>query len=233
MAESDRPTLPAEDRSERGSRATRRLRRDGWIPGVVYGSGIDEPVSFKVGTRDLRLALQDASAVIDLKVGSADPRPVIVKETQQHPVRGEVQHIDLLQVDLRQKIHSTVPVELVGVDEAPGVVEGGVLEQQTRELNIEALPGDIPERIEVDVSKMDVPSNMPLSELHPPEGVEFLDDPDETIIAMIGAPTGLEETDAIEEEPELIGEGEQPAEAGEGEEQPAEGDADGTGDGSS
>jgi large subunit ribosomal protein L25 len=143
-------------------------------------------------------------------------------------VRGEVQHIDLLQVDLRQKIHSTVPVELIRADEAPGVVEGGVLEQQTRELNIEALPGDIPERIEVDVSGMEVPSNKPLSELHPPAGVEFLDDPDETIIAIIGAPTGLEETDAVEEEPELVGEGAEAGEApdAEGEDQPA--DAGGT-----
>lgn len=230
MADSDRPTLPAEDRSERGSRATRRLRREGWIPGVVYGSGIDEPVSFKVGTRDLRLALQDASAVIDLKVGSADARPVIVKEAQQHPVRGDVQHIDLLQVDLRRKIHSTVPVELVGVDEAPGVVEGGVLEQQIRELNIEALPGDIPERIDVDVSGMEVPSNKSLSEIRPPEGVEFLDDPAETIIATIGAPTGLEETDAVEEEPELVGEDGEPAQA-EADEQAS--DAGGTEDDSS
>lgn len=213
MADSDRPTLTAEDRAERGSRATRRLRREGWIPGVVYGSGVGEPLSFKVGSRDLRLALQDASAVIDLKIGSSDPRPVIVKDTQQHPVRGDVLHLDLLQVDLRQKIQSTVPVELVGVDEAPGVVEGGVLEQQTRELNIEALPGDIPERIDVDVSHLEVPSNMALSEISPPAGVEFLDDPDETVIATIGAPTELAETDAVEEEPELIGQDGEPVQA--------------------
>jgi len=201
----DRPTLPAEDREERGSRATRRLRRSGFIPGIVYGVGKDT-VSFKVTPRDLRLALQDASAVIDLKVGSGRALPVIVKETQQHPVRGEIQHIDLLQVDLSETIQSTVLVELEGVDEAPGVVQGGVLEQVTRELNIEALPGDIPENVVVDVSGMEINGTMHLSEIRPPDGVSFLDDAEETIVATIGAPTGLEETDAIEEETELVGE---------------------------
>ncbi|MBA3840328.1 MAG: 50S ribosomal protein L25 [Thermoleophilaceae bacterium] len=205
MADGDRPTLTVEERAERGSRATRRLRREGWVPGVVYGEG-SETVSFKVGVRDLRLALQAATAVIDLKVGSARPLPVIVKETQQHPVRGEVMHLDLLQVNLRQKIHSTLAVELVGSESAPGVVQGGVLEHVTRELNIEALPGDLPERIDVDVSGLEVAGTLPLSEISPPEGVEFLDDPDETVIATIGAPTALEETDAVEEETELVGE---------------------------
>jgi len=205
MADGDRPTLSVEERSERGSRATRRLRREGWVPGVVYGEGA-EPVSFKVGVRDLRLALQEATAVIDLEVGSARPLPVIVKETQQHPVRGEVMHLDLLQVNMRQKIHSTMAVELVGAEVAPGVVQGGVLEHVTRELNIEALPGDLPERIDVDVSELEVAGTLHLSEISPPEGVDFLDDLEETIIATVGAPTGLEETDAVEEETELVGE---------------------------
>ncbi len=205
MADGDRPTLSVEERSERGSRATRRLRREGWVPGVVYGEGA-EPVSFKVGVRDLRLALQEATAVIDLEVGSGRPRPVIVKETQQHPVRGEVMHLDLLQVNMREKIQSTTAVELIGAELAPGVVQGGVLEHVTRELNIEALPGDLPERIDVDVSGLEVAGTLHLSEISPPEGVDFLDDLEETIIATVGAPTGLEETDAVEEETELVGE---------------------------
>ena len=228
MADGDRPTLSVEERSERGSRATRRLRREGWVPGVVYGEGA-EPVSFKVGVRDLRLALQEATAVIDLEVGSARPLPVIVKETQQHPVRGEVMHLDLLQVNMRQKIHSTMAVELVGVEVAPGVVQGGVLEHVTRELNIEALPGDLPERIDVDVSELEVAGTLHLSEISPPEGVDFLDDLEDTIIATVGAPTGLEETDAVEEETELVGEDAEAAgiapdaEGGDGDEAGSEG----------
>jgi large subunit ribosomal protein L25 len=154
---------------------------------------------------------------------------VIVKETQQHPVRGEVMHLDLLQVNMRQKIHSTMAVELVGVEVAPGVVQGGVLEHVTRELNIEALPGDLPERIDVDVSELEVAGTLHLSEISPPEGVDFLDDLEDTIIATVGAPTGLEETDAVEEETELVGEDAEAAgiapdaEGGDGDEAGSEG----------
>jgi large subunit ribosomal protein L25 len=217
MAGSDRPTLNVDERTELGSRANRRLRRAGWVPGVVYAKDTD-PVAFKVGTRELRTALQEATAVIDLKVGSAKPRPVIVKETQLHPVRGDVLHLDLLQVDLRQRIHATVTVELLGAEVAPGVVQGGVLEQVTRELTIEALPGDIPESVEADVSDLEVADTLSLSQVSPPEGVDFLDDPD-TVLATISTPTELEETDAVEEETELVGE-----EAAAEEAEPAEGE---------
>jgi large subunit ribosomal protein L25 len=173
------------------------------VPGVVYGG--DDCVPFKVNQRVLRAALHDGSALIDLKLGGGKTRPVIVKEQQRHPVRGEVMHIDLLQVRLDEKIHSTVALELENVDEAPGVKEGGVLEHVTRELNIEALPTDIPERITVDVSGMDIQATMHLAEVTPPEGVAFLDDPDETIIATITVPTEVVEPE-IEEETELVGE---------------------------
>src|SRR5918997_1849179 len=103
----DRPTLEVEERSERGSRATRRLRRAGYVPGIVYGAG-DEPAAFQVGDRDLRLALQDGSAVLDLKIGGGKTLPVMVKDEQRHPVRGETMHIDLLQVELKQTIPAPV-----------------------------------------------------------------------------------------------------------------------------
>jgi large subunit ribosomal protein L25 len=204
MATSARPTLVVEERSERGTRATRRLRRDGYVPGVVYGGG-DDCISFKVNARTLRAALHDGSALIDLQIGSGAARPVIVKDQQRHPVRGQIVHIDLLQVRLDEKIHSTVAVELEGVEDAPGVKEGGVLEHVTRELNTEALPTDIPERIVVDVSGMEVNAVMHLSEVTAPPGVVFLDDPEETIIATITVPTAVAEPE-IEEETELVGE---------------------------
>jgi large subunit ribosomal protein L25 len=203
MADGNRPSLVVEERSERGTRATRRLRREGYVPGVVYGG--DDCISFKVNARVLRAALHDGSALIDLKIGSSTAKPVIIKDQQRHPVRGQIVHIDLLEVRLDEKIHSTVSVELEGVEDAPGVKEGGVLEQANRELNIEALPTDIPERILVDVSGMEVNAVMHLSELTPPAGVEFLDDPEETIIATITVPTAVAEPE-IEEETELVGE---------------------------
>jgi len=203
MADGKRPSLEVEERNERGTRATKRLRKDGYVPGVVYGG--DDCVPFKVNNRVLRAALHDGSALIDLKIGGSQARPVIVKDQQHHPVRGQVMHIDLLQVRLDEKIHSPVQVELEGVDEAPGVKEGGVLEHVTRELNIEALPTDIPERITVNVSEMGINAVMHLSEVAAPDGVTFLDDLEETIIATITVPTEVEEPE-IEEETELVGE---------------------------
>jgi large subunit ribosomal protein L25 len=221
MAEGKRPTLTVEERAERGSRATRRLRREGLVPGVLYGGSDGDSVSFKVGARDLRHVLSDGSALLDVKVDGGKARPVIVKDQQLHPVREQLLHIDLLEVRLDETIHSTVAIEITGVEESPGVKEGGVLEHVTRELNIEALPTDIPDNIVVDVSSMEVAATMHLSELAAPPGVTFLDDLEETLIATVVVPTEIEEPE-IEEETELVGEeGELP----EGEEAPEEGEA--------
>ena len=221
MAATKRPSLAVEERAERGSRATRRLRRAGLVPGVIYGGGGGDALAFQVGFRDLRLALQDGSAVLDVQVDGAASQPVIVKEQQFHPVRGEVMHIDLLQVRLDEKIQSTVHVELEGADDAPGVKEGGVLEHVTRELNIEALPTDIPERILVDVSSLEIAGTMHLSEVDVPRAVTLLDDLEETIIATITPPSEVGEEPEVEEETELVGEeAAEAAEAAEGEGEP-------------
>ena len=224
--------------SRRGTRATKRLRNAGFVPGVVYGeAAISTASSFKVElARPARGRSHDGSALIDLKIGDSTPRPVIIKAEQRHPVRGQIVHIDLLEVRLDEKIHSTVAVELEGIEDAPGVKEGGVLEQANRELNIEALPTDIPERILVDVSGMEIAAVMHLSEISAPAGVTFLDDPDETIIATITVPSQVVEPE-IEEETELVGEEAAAAEEAEGEapaggdeaEAPAEGGGDESG----
>jgi len=227
MADGTRPTLDVEDRTERGTRAAKRLRREGYVPGVVYGGKDGESTSFKVNWRDLRQVLA-GSALIDLKVGGKT-RPVIVKDQQQHPVRDELLHIDLLEVRLDEKIQTQVSVHLEGAEEAPGIKEGGVLEHVTHQLNIEALPTDIPEAIVVDVSGLEIAATMHLSEISPPQGVTFLDDPEETILATVVVPTEVEEPE-IEEETELVGEegevveGEEAAEGEEGA-APAEGEA--------
>jgi large subunit ribosomal protein L25 len=212
MADGRRPTLSVEERSERGTRATKRLRRAGLVPGVVYGGGSGDCISFKVDWRVLRQVLVDGSALIDLEV-AGKKRPVIVKDQQIHPVREEVIHIDLLEVRLDEKIQTTVGVHVEGAEEAPGIKEGGVLEHVTHQLNIEALPTAIPDAIVVDVSGMEIAATMHLSELTPPEGVTFLDDAEETIIATVVVPTEVEEPEEIEEETELVGE-EAEAEAG-------------------
>ena len=228
MADQNRPSLNVEERPERGTRPMKRLRREGYVPGVVYGGGDGDCTSFKVNALELRQVLVGGQALIDLKVGNKT-RPVIVKDQQLHPVRDEVMHIDLLEVRLDEKIQTTVGVHLEGSEEAPGIKEGGVLEHVTHQLNIEALPTDIPDTIHVDVSGLEIAATMHLSELTAPEGVTFLDDPEETIIATVVVPTEVEEPE-IEEETELVGEDGEPLEEGaepaEGEEAPSgEGEA--------
>jgi large subunit ribosomal protein L25 len=166
----------------------------------------------------LRLALSHAGAVLDLAVDEEASTPVVVKELTRHPVSGDAIHIDLLRVRLDRPIQATAALELVGSEEAPGVKEGGVLEHVTRELTIEALPTDIPDRIEFDVSEMDIGDTVTLAELTPPEKVKLLDD-EELVIATLTPPRlQIEEEPEIEEETELVGEGEEAPE-GEGEEE--------------
>jgi large subunit ribosomal protein L25 len=218
MADSKRPSIDLQERDERGSREARRLRRSGAVPGILYGGDTDgESISFKVDARQLRQVLVTGAALFDVKIGDGDTRPVIIKDQQLHPVREELMHIDLLEVNLLETIHAPVWVELTGGEESPGVKEGGVLEHVTRELNIEALPTDIPDNIVVDVSNMEIAATMHLSELTPPAGVTFLDDPEETIIATLVVPTEVEEPE-VEEETVLIGEDGEPIEPEEGEE---------------
>ena len=169
----------------------------------------------------------DGSALFDVKIGGEKSVPAILKERQDHPVRDEVVHVDFLEVRLDEKIQAEVAIELEGAEEAPGVKEGGVLDQSTREVGIEALPTDIPERIVVNVSHMDMGDTLTLDAIPAPKGVEFVDENlEEVTIASVVVPTKVEEPE-IEEETELIGEDGEPIEVPEGEEgeEPAEGEA--------
>jgi large subunit ribosomal protein L25 len=223
MATAQSTALAVGHREVAGSRAARRLRRTGSVPGILYGGG-EEPVAFQVDGRLLRQTLAHAGAVIELSIDGAGGTPVVVKEIVRHPVSGETLHIDMLRVRLDQAISATVVLDLVGADEAPGVKEGGVLEQVTRELNIEALPGDIPDVIQYDVSAVQIGDTITLDAVSPPRGVTLTDDP-ETVVATVTPPKlQLEEEEGIEEETELVAEGETAEEA---EEAAAEAPADG------
>jgi large subunit ribosomal protein L25 len=224
MAQATTTALPVERRDPDGSRAARRLRRTGNVPGVVYGGG-EDPVAFQVDSRTLRLALAHAGAVLELAVDGAAGTPVVVKEISRHPVTGYTLHIDLLRVRLDQAIQATVVLELTGADDAPGVKEGGILEQPTRELTVEALPTDIPDSLEHDVSEMVIGDTLTLAAVSAPANVKLIDDP-ETVIATLTPPRlQVEEEPGIEEETELVGEGE--GEAAEGAAEDAGGDSSG------
>ena len=198
--------LDVNSRESSGSRAVRRLRRSGRVPGVLYGGG-GEPVGFDADERELRHALAGSGAVLDLSVDGGKTTPVVLKDAQRHPVRGETIHVDLLRVNLNEAIHAVVPLELTGIDDAPGVKEGGVLEQITRELNVEALPTAIPESIVHDVGEMQISETILLGSLALPEGVTLLDDLEETVVATLSPPRLQSETaDEIESETEVVGE---------------------------
>jgi large subunit ribosomal protein L25 len=192
-------------RGPEGSRSARRLRRAGSVPGVVYGGG-DAPEHFSVDARTLRNTLAHSGAILQVSLDGGAESPVLVKDVQRHPVRGEVVHVDFLRVRMDEAIHTTVVLELTGADESPGVGQGGVLSQETRELNIEALPGDIPDSITHDVSGLEMNATLLLSAIAAPSGVTFLDDPAETVVATITPPTLEPVEEEIETETELVGE---------------------------
>ena len=142
----------------------------GNVPGVVYGGG-EDPVAFQVTRALLRHALAHAGAVLELSIGGDAATPVVVKEITRHPVTGDTIHIDMLRVRLDvRRSSATVVLDLVGAEDSPGVKEGGVLEQVTRELTIEALPTDIPDSIHHDVSALQIGDTLTLEAVTPPSG---------------------------------------------------------------
>jgi large subunit ribosomal protein L25 len=197
--------LEVASRDPDGSRSARRLRRSGRIPGVLYGGG-SEPVSFSVDARELRLALAGAGAVVDLSIDGSTATPVVLKEAQRDPVRGETTHVDMLRVRLDKPIHAVVPLELAGVDDTPGVKEGGILEQLTRELNIEALPTAIPESIVHELGELNIGDTLALEAIAVPEGITLLDDLSTTVASVSAPRLQSEEESEIESETELVGE---------------------------
>ncbi len=223
----ERVTLQVLERESSGSAESRRLRRQGLIPGVIYGGG-KEPRPISVEERVLRQALTGAGglhAILDVTLdGQETARPSILKSYQQDPVKGTLTHVDLQEVDLAKPIQARVVVELIG--EPVGVTEGGVLSQVNREITVEALPLEIPEHLDLDVTGMAIGDTLRLGDLPPYEAVRFLDDPEETVLATVTMPTKFVEPE-IEVEGEELEEGELPEgeEAPEGEEEaPAEGE---------
>jgi large subunit ribosomal protein L25 len=179
--------------------------------------------------------LAEGHALFDVEIDGGARLPVIVKDQHRHPVRGHVLHIDFLRVRLDEKIQSMVALELDGVEDAPGVREGGVLEHVTREVTVEALPTEIPERITVDVSEMDINDTINLASVAMPSGVKLMaDEPEEITIATLSPPRVEEEPEPeVEEEAELVGEGEEAPEGEEAAEGEGEGEAAPEGEGES
>ena len=229
----ERTKLVVAQREGLGSAESRRLRKEGIVPGVLYGNG--EPVAICIAERELRRALTGAAglhSILDVEIdGKGETHASILKEYQVDPVRGLVTHVDLQEVRLDQAIQASVTVLLVGGEDAPGVREGGVLSQPLREVTVEALPLEVPEHLDIDVSGMDIGGTLRVSDLTTPEGVTLLDDL-EMVVATVTAPTKVVEPEPTEEELAAM---EAEAEAAEGEEgaegeEAAEGEAEASGD---
>src|ERR687883_325502 len=209
----ERIRLEVKDRESRGSAESRRLRRQGLIPGVLYGRG-KTPHAITVPERELRRVLTGAGGlhtILDVVLeGQQTTHASILKDYQQDPIRGHISHVDLQEVRLDRPIQASVTVQLVG--EPAGTKEGGVLSQVQREINVEALPMEIPEHIDLDVSGMAIGDTLRLADLPAREGVTFLDDSEETVLATVTLPTREVEPEEVVEEGEELPEGEVPPE---------------------
>jgi large subunit ribosomal protein L25 len=220
----ERIKLAVQDRERLGSAEARRLRSRGFIPGVIYGHGGDAD-AFAVGERELRRALtgdHGTHAILDVVVGGKRTRHAVLKDAQMHPTRTRVLHVDLQEVRLDERIQAQVAVELMG--EPEGVTAGGVLTQVAREATVEALPMEVPDRLELDVSTLVIGDSARFSDLATPEGVTLLDDP-EGVIATVSVPTRVEEPEEVLADEELaegaeVSPGERPEGAAEGSAEP-------------
>ncbi len=221
----DNVDLQARPREERGKNAARRLRASGMLPAVLYGDGDGVSTALAVPDRVVDYTLQHIgdNALYDIDLGAGGSTARIV-DVQRDPVSGRLLHVDFAPVDMQQRIEVTVPLHVVG--EAPGIEEGGVLQQVAYEVQIETLPGDIPQELTLDVSSLGMNENLTLADLRLPEGITLVSDPEE-VAAIVTAPTEITEEEleaagVVEEEPEeVVEEGE---EAAEGEEEPEEGE---------
>ena len=190
--------LNAAKRGDSGKGSARRTRAAGRVPGVVYGRGM-EPVAISVDRREFVTALLSDSGMntlLDLEI-DGDTTLALTKELQRDPVRGTLLHADFVKIDRTVEVEVEVPVHIVG--EAPGAKEGGVLEHPLFTVHVRALPGDVPESIDADVSGLNMGDSLRVSDLAGDRAFTILDDPD-TVVASIVAPISEEALAAAEAE---------------------------------
>lgn len=220
MAEA--PVLNATARAGTGKGAARSARREGLVPGVIYGGGND-PVTINVKFNELLKMLKAGkflSTLLTLKVDGSDER-VICRGVQRDVVKDLPTHVDFLRLSPRSRINLLIPVEFVNQDEAPGLRRGGVLTVVRPEVELKVTASDIPEKIVVDVAGLDVGDTMTISMVDLPEGTRPMITDRDFVIANITAPSGLAAEEEEAEAAEAEVEGEVPVEA-EGEEEAAE-----------
>jgi large subunit ribosomal protein L25 len=183
--------LTVQTRAEVGRNAIKKVRKQGLIPGVIYGVG-HEPINLEVNGRQLSTVLAHSSSeniLLELEIVDGDNKRnslAMIQEVQHHPLQRRILHVDFHAVSATEKITAEVPIETIG--EPVGVkTGGGLLEHILRDLEVECLPGDLPERIQVDVSSLDINQSIHVKDLQLPAGVEAITDGDLTVVAVSAA----------------------------------------------
>jgi large subunit ribosomal protein L25 len=204
--------IKAAVRNEKGKGSARKLRSKKIIPAVLYGHKVD-PVMLAIENSEIVKAFKtgDDTTLIKVQIdnqGKKDEKLVMIRETQRHPVKNNILHLDLFAVNVKEKIHAPVHIRITG--ESPGVKLGGILRQIVREIEVRALPTEIPQHFEVDISNLEIGDSLQVSDLSTPENVQLLVDESAPILSIL-PPTVIKE--------------DEPEEGEEGEEVEAEGDA--------
>lgn len=198
--------LKATKRNSREQSALRKIREIGHIPGVVYGKD-KESKSIAVDGLELTKTVRDEgrNAIISLEIENDSSVDVMLHDYQMNPIKDELVHIDFFIVNMSEEMDVDVPLHLEG--EAQGAKEGGVLQQPMHELQVRAKPGDIPDEISVDVSKLSIGDSIAIADLPKGKNYHFLDDPETTIATVVPPDTGDNEDEEVDEnaEPELVG----------------------------
>lgn len=193
---------------EKGKSSSRKLRKSGKTPAILYGAGT-EPLALAVNERDFLMAVHGRSKGVFVNLGIEGEKKkhtTMVREIQRHPVKGTLIHTDFQKIVMSEKIHASVPVTVVG--QALGVKEGGILEHGLWDVEVAALPKDVPDHIEIDISELNVGDTLRVSDLPPLEGVEMLTHSEDVLVTVVPPKVVVEEvvTEEVVEEPERIGE---------------------------
>ncbi|MEA3328842.1 MAG: 50S ribosomal protein L25 [Candidatus Omnitrophota bacterium] len=205
----ERVQLETETRKDIGKEAARKLRKAGLVPVVCYGAG-EKTLNLTIKLHDLTEVLHTArgeNVIIDLKIGGkgGKTKTVIVKDMNHDPMKGDIRHVDFQHISLTKQIKVKVPIHTKG--ESPGIKEGGILEHILWEIEIECLPAQIPERMDVDISKLAIGDSVCIKELQIPENIKIIQDP-EDLVVQVAAPKAevVEEVIPGDEitEPEVI-----------------------------
>lgn len=216
----DQVSLRARAGRKPGSRESRRIRRQGQVPAIVYGPDIENPIPVSVDSHDLHVALHTeagTNAIINLDIKEGETVTTMARVIERHPFRNEYRHVDFLTIDLTQKTHAEVALHFEGTP--AGVLEGGVFSPRRTHVLIEVLPTEIPAYIELDVSEVEIGDSLRVEDLPALEGIEYLEEPDAVVMSVTVPEAEIEEPEP--EEPELL-EGEELEEGEEAAEEGAE-----------